>query len=114
MATEHNCAFPFEQIHRADGNYFHTIQEAKDAGFDEDQIWSLVVSDHDEDDGATYTYGPSRHRVNLLCYVATRERHDDDTYYHEVVEADSYFIPVWHGRPEDLTDEDMASFGLEI
>lgn len=77
MTTDHYQEFPFEEIRDESGDYFRTINDAIIAGYDEDQIWSVV-----EVDGA-YSYGPTHHFVNLVGYVATTERHDGDTYYHE-------------------------------
>ena len=65
------------------------MADAIAAGFDLDQIWSVV---HGEDD--SYLYGPSHdsdvisscNYVLLLGYVATTDRHDGDTYYIEVDE----------------------------
>ena len=81
MATEettvHEAEFPFEEIRRPDGDYFFSWKEAKGAGYDDDQIWSVTV--HDE----CYCYGPPEHYANHLGHVATKERHDGNTYYEE-------------------------------
>lgn len=71
--------FPYTEIRRMDGNYFDTIEEAKSVGYDLDQIWSVVLFDS----GEGVVYGPPHHRVNLLGYVATKERHDHETYFEE-------------------------------
>lgn len=78
--SDHFTEFPFDEIRDADGNYFATVDQAKAAGFDDDQIWSVVECE------GSYTYGPSHHWVNLLGFVATHERHDGCTYYHEELE----------------------------
>ena len=78
--------FPFDEIRKESGDYFDSIKEMKDLGFTENQMWSVVMSDHDN--GYVYTYGPRGHCVNLLGYVATQEKHDGDTYYEELVEID--------------------------
>lgn len=75
--ADHFCDFPYEEIRKPSGDYFNSWQEAKDAGFDDDQIWSLVESE------GTYTYGPPHHYVNHVGHIATHERHDGETYYHE-------------------------------
>lgn len=80
--TDHNSDFPFTEIRRADGNHFASWQEAKDAGHDDDQIWSITES------GETWTYGPPHHYVNHIGHIATVERHDNQTYYHEVLDDD--------------------------
>ena len=69
--------FPYEEIRKDTGDFFDSIAEAKAAGFKESQIWS--VTEYED----TFTYGPSRHWVNLLGYVATVEHHDDNTYFFE-------------------------------
>jgi hypothetical protein len=51
--------------------------EAKEAGYDDNQIWSVTV--HDD----WFCYGPPHHYVNHVGHIATKERHDNDTYYEE-------------------------------
>lgn len=87
--ADHFCDFPYDEIRAPSGDYFRNWQEAKDAGFDDDQIWSVVEAE------GTYTYGPPHHYVNHIGHVATNERHDGDTYYHE--EPD----------PDDLEDDEF-------
>lgn len=74
---DHNAQFPFEEIRRPNGDYFSSWQDAKNHGFDDDQIWSVTVAED------TWTYGPPHHFVNHVGHIATLERHDGDTYYHE-------------------------------
>lgn len=71
--------FPYEEIRTESGDYFSTINEANAAGYDDNQIWSVCESD------GCYTYGPPFHWVNRLGFVATKERHDHNTYYDEQV-----------------------------
>lgn len=75
--ADHYCDFPFEQIRRADGDYFESWQEAQWNGFDDDQIWSVTECED------TWTYGPPHHYINHVGHIATKERHDGETYYHE-------------------------------
>ena len=76
--------FPYEEIRKDSGDYFDSIQEMEDAGFEESQMWSVTCADGDH--GATfYCYGPRNHWVNLIGYVATKEHHDGDTYYEECI-----------------------------
>lgn len=89
--ADHICDFPYEEIRKPSGDYFASWQEAKDAGYDDDQIWSVVECE------GTYTYGPPHHYVNHVGHVATKERHDMETYYHEEPEE-----PEWD---EDEDDE---------
>lgn len=84
--TDHYCEFPYEEKRRESGDYFDSIVQANAAGYDDDQIWSVVLSEGD--DSETWSYGPPRHIVNLIGYIATDERHDGDTYYHEDVVID--------------------------
>ena len=74
--------FPFEEIRQKDGNYFNTAQQAQEAGYALNQIWSVVEVDN------TWTYGPSHHYINVVGYIATKEKHDGETYYTETVELD--------------------------
>ena len=74
--------FPYEEIRRPDGDYFQSWQEAKDAGWDDDQIWSVTSAEGD--DGSEWIItGPPHHYVNHIGHVATLERHDNNTYYEE-------------------------------
>jgi hypothetical protein len=83
--------FPFEEIRAEGGNLFFSAADAHAAGFDVDQIWSVVECDEYEDDDegdlelrtSVWVYGPSHHYVNVLGFVATHERHDGDTYFEE-------------------------------
>ncbi len=70
--------FPFEEIRKPSGDYFDTIAEAQAAGFDLNQIWSVVCDEQ-------YTIGPPHHWINLLGYIATNETHDNNTYYEEII-----------------------------
>ena len=75
--TDHYMDFPFEEIRDSDGNYFQSYADALLAGYDDDQIWSVVHGDE------SVTVGPPHHYVNVLGYIATKERHNGMTYYHE-------------------------------
>jgi hypothetical protein len=87
--------FPYEEIRRPDGNYFRNWQEAKDAGFDDDQIWSVVSAEGD--DGSEWIIiGPPHHFCNHIGHVATLERHDNNTYYEE----------CWRTAEEAAEDEE--------
>lgn len=69
--------FPYDEIRRTDGDYFHSRQEANDAGHDDSHVWSVIESE------GVWSYGPPHHYVNVLGYIATKESHDGDTYYEE-------------------------------
>lgn len=79
--------FPYEEIRDKDGDYFRTVDQAKEAGFSEDQIWSVTEESDEDEEGqerTTFCYGPYYHYVNLIGYVATKEpRMSDDEYYYE-------------------------------
>ena len=82
--THHIAEFPFVEIRDdvlegGNGDYFRSWQHTKDAGFDDDQIWSVVHGDETD----VYIYGPPHHYVNLVGFIATQERHDGNTYYEE-------------------------------
>jgi len=73
-------SFPFEELRTFgwnDGDYFDSVQELLDKGYEKTQIWSVVS------EGDCYTTGPSRHYINRLGYIATKEHHDNNTYYEE-------------------------------
>ena len=53
------------------------LRPPKDAGFDDDQIWSITECED------TFSYGPPHHYVNHIGHIATQERHDFETYYEE-------------------------------
>lgn len=93
--TIHEKDFPFEEYRNADsGDYFGCISDAVSAGFQINQIWSVVESGERDD---CYIYGPPHHWVNLIGYVATKETHDKNTYY----------VEDWsHLRQEEPTEEE--------
>ena len=76
--AHHTEEFPYEE-HRdpVTGDYFSSVRDALEAGFELNQIWSVAESD------GTFCYGPPHHFVNVLGFVATKETHDNDTYYEE-------------------------------
>jgi len=81
MAKDHYCEFPFNEIRDAHGDYFHSLKDLLELGYSRNQIWSVVEAQGD--DGSEWTiYGPSHHYVNRLGLVGTREKHDEETYYH--------------------------------
>lgn len=79
--------FPYEEIRDKNGDYFLTLEAAKAAGHEEDNIWVVIINDAiDEETGEEithYTYTHPRHYVNKIGYVATGEarEHDDEEYY---------------------------------
>ena len=81
--------FPFEEIRKDNGEYFDSWAEAKRYGWDDDQIWSITISDEDED-FSVWSYGPPDHYVNHVGHVATKERHDNNTYYHEYMDLSEF------------------------
>ena len=76
--------FPFKQygkgkLRRDTGetDYYDSWQEAKEDGWADNQIWSVVSGDE------SYCYGPPEHYVNHVGHIATEEAHDGNTYYDE-------------------------------
>lgn len=69
--------FPYELQ-----NGYASVQEALDAGWDRDQIWSIAYC------GTVTTYGPAHHTVGIEYYGVTIERHDGDTYFEDDMDAD--------------------------
>ena len=98
-ATTYEEDFPFQEYRQESGDFFDSINDAMLKGFTQDQIWSVVESGERDD---CYIYGPSHHYVNLIGYVATKEKHDDNTYY----------IEDWsHLRQDEPTEqEEWASY----
>lgn len=82
--ADNYCDFPFVEFRRPSGDYFSSWFEATQAGYADNQIWSVVL----DDETNACTYGPPRHVVNVIGYVATNERHDHDTYFHEAEDHD--------------------------
>lgn len=76
----HTCDFPYEEIRLPSGDYFPSWQAARDAGYQDNQIWSVC------EDNGSYSYGPPHHIVNVLGFIATKETHDFETYYDEEAE----------------------------
>ena len=66
--------FPYEEIRQPNGDYWESVQQAKDAGWLLNQIWSVSV--YDEQPGKTtflYTTPCLLNPVNVLGYVCTTE-----------------------------------------
>ena len=83
--------FPFDEIRDATGNYFASVADAMKAGYQESQIWSVVIGDGVGPNGEdVYTYGPSHHYVNVMGYIATKEHHNNETYYDEFLDRDDW------------------------
>ena len=91
--------FPYEEIRQEpDGDYFDSIKQMEDKGFQPSQMWSVIHTCDKDQNGKQvnyYTYAPSfiaktarwpeHHYINLLGYVATKEHHDNSykAYYDE-------------------------------
>ena len=75
--------FPYKKHNRPSGDFFRTVAEAKAAGWDENQIWSVVEGDETLYGKNVWVYGPSHHHINVLGFTATKERHDGETYFEE-------------------------------
>ena len=83
--------FPFDEIRSEDGDYFNSSQELLDLGFKNNQIWSVIFTEADHPAFyGTYTYGPSHHYVNVLGFIATRETHDNNTYFEERIDINEF------------------------
>lgn len=77
----HEKDLPFDEIRKESGDYFDSIEEAmKETGLNACHIWSVVEADDDQG-GEWICYGPCHHYINLLGLVATKEKHDCETYY---------------------------------
>ena len=74
MTTAIQTDFPYDIIYRSD-----PYELAKQAGFNDENIWSVVEGDEDN----VFTYGPPHHFVNVIYWVVTEEAHDHNTYFEE-------------------------------
>ena len=92
-AVVYETDFPFEEMRDESGDFFPCLAYAISAGFQGNQIWSVVESGEDDH---CYIYGPSHHRVNLIGYVATKETHDNNTYY----------VEDWGDKVDEPTEQD--------
>ena len=79
----HRQDFPFEEIKDKNGDYFNTAQDVMNEGHSLSQVWSVVEGEDGDND--VLSYGPYHHRINVLGFIATKEHHDMDTYYEEMV-----------------------------
>jgi len=84
MECELVYIFPYRQFGRGGdisefGERYGSFQEANADGWSDRQIWSIVSGDE-----GVWTYGPPHHFVNIVGFIATKEEHDGETYYHEV------------------------------
>ena len=78
--------FPYEEIRDPDGNYFLYYEDVIDAGYCEEQVWTVVSTDTDE--GIWFAYDSTRRIVNVLGYIATKEHAVPGECYEEFVELD--------------------------
>lgn len=89
----HRKDFPFIELKTPTGDYYQTIEQMERAGFEPNQMWSVVEADSN-DGSQWYIYGPRGHIVNRMHYVATAEYHDGETYYEECIkDPDPFFCP---------------------
>ena len=99
--------FPYEEIDR-----FETLEEARAAGYDDDQIWSVIEGDYCPDWLiGIFTYGPCHHYANLMYYVCTKQRMGNrfTEYYEDVVERDDFDKWEWL---ENMVKNDSYSIDL--
>lgn len=68
----HTCEFPFDEVAR-----FDTRAQALASGFAETQLWSVA------EENSIFIFGPAHHYINVLYWIATKEHHDEETYYEE-------------------------------
>jgi len=80
--------FPYDEIRQPDGDYFPTWESVRQAGFDNDQIWS--VCEYEGLHQSTFSYAhPINHFVNRLGFIATVQRRSNDSeYYEETIKMD--------------------------
>lgn len=78
--------FPYEEIKDADGNYFLRYEDVIAAGYCEEQVWTVISTDTDT--GIWFTYDSTPRIVNVIGYIATKEKITGDECYEEFVELD--------------------------
>lgn len=83
-----NGEFPFDEIRSNNGDYFDSIDECRSAGYADNQIWSVAITD--DADSTTITYGPPHHIVNVEGYVCTEVEHNHHVYYHDKILHEDY------------------------
>tara|TARA_B100001057_G_scaffold499887_1_gene612351 strand:- start:6930 stop:7238 length:309 start_codon:yes stop_codon:yes gene_type:complete len=93
----YNKEFPFEEI-RDDvcgghGDYFDSLDHAvQSTRLPQDHIWSVVCVGDEDEKGVefdAFCYGPPHHYINLIGFIATNEKHDNETYYEERIYLDN-------------------------
>ena len=114
MSEDTNDGFPFNEYGQGklrrdigETDYYRSWQEAKDAGWDDNQIWSVTGEDN------THLYGPPHHYVNHIGHIATEERHDGKTYYEESWENDDLYS-IYPGKIWKLKDDEHKSVGDQV
>ena len=75
--------FPYEEIRRADGNYFDSWKEVTTAGYADTQIWCVTTGD--EEQGTWFCYENTRRFVDVLGFIATKEHAKPGECYEELV-----------------------------
>ena len=78
--------FPFDELRATTGDYYESTHDAIKAGFVPTQIWSVIESKCGNH--RWVVHGPFTRVVGVQGYIATTERHDDNTYYHSVNEVE--------------------------
>lgn len=83
----HEQDFPHAEIRDSAGDYWPTVDACLAAGHALSQVWSVAVTDLD-DDATEWCYGPAHHYADVIGYTVTAEHHDGETYYVQVCELD--------------------------
>ncbi len=84
--------FPYREIKRTDGDYFHSYREAATVAINEyqltgDHVWSVCEYEHEDAENSYWlVYGPKHHIVNRLGYIISDQVSDNDTYFQELIE----------------------------
>lgn len=95
----HYMIFPFEELERYD-----TYREMRASGLPMSHLWSVYEGEEQYywDEGVrrqTFVTGPAHHYVDIVYWFSTREEHDGNTYFEEVLERDI--------EPQDYEDPDL-------
>ena len=74
---------PYEEIRAPDGNYFDYWGDVLAAGYPENQVWCITIGD--DEDGTWFCYDSEPHFVNVIGFIATKERAYHGECYEELL-----------------------------
>lgn len=75
-------SFPYDPIHKDDGNFFNSVRDLIKEGYAKEQIWAVIIND--DYNSVTYT-NDLRSVVNVLGYVASKQHVDKPEHHTEKI-----------------------------